>query len=291
LALLDHIRRCNAYDPARFRPWTIDGQIAGRLHRDLVDLLSESGYLVERGGALALAAAPSFADRSAALHRISRRLDDRDAIPGLHGEMYAVDLGGTTVAQVDRNAVPALGVHAWGCHVNGYVRKRDGLYMWVARRSPAKSTFPNELDNLAAGGQPHGIDAVDNMVKECGEEAGVPPELACRATYVGDVRYTLTGEAIGYGWLGLIDETARCYDLELPEDFIPKPVDGEVAEFTLLPLAEVADILDRGFEFKFNSALVAIDFLIRCSAFGRDRPDYADVVRGLRRTATHLIRT
>ena len=50
--------------------------------------------------------------------------------------------------------------------------------MWVARRARTKATYPGKLDNMVAGGHPLGISAFDNLLKECYEEAGIPPEIA-----------------------------------------------------------------------------------------------------------------
>ena len=76
-------------------------------------------------------------------------------------------------------------------HVNGFVRlPGGGIELWVARRSASKPTWPGRLDHIVAGGQPAGMTLADNVVKECGEEAGVPPALAAAATPVGAVSYT-----------------------------------------------------------------------------------------------------
>lgn len=99
---------------------------------------------------------------------------------------------------------------AYGVHVNCYVEKPDGsidlvrrpraspapvvlpltssrrahpdcigLYLtsphlpaqWVARRSKTKSMWPGMLDHMVAGGLPHGISPLENVFKECQEEA------------------------------------------------------------------------------------------------------------------------
>ena len=70
--------------------------------------------------------------------------------------------------------------------------------------------------------QPSDITCAANVVKECGEEAGIPPELAARAIPVGYVSYvSLSGE-------GLKPDVLFCYDLQLPADFQPVPHDDEV---------------------------------------------------------------
>jgi hypothetical protein len=54
---------------------------------------------------------------------------------------------------VERAAAPLLGIKCYGVHMNGYVRKEDSIYLWVATRSASKPTWPSQLDHIAAGGQ------------------------------------------------------------------------------------------------------------------------------------------
>ena len=49
--------------------------------------------------------------------------------------------------------------------------------MWIARRSPTKSKFPGLFDHIVDGGQPAGLSLMDNAVKECEEEAGIPTDV------------------------------------------------------------------------------------------------------------------
>ena len=75
-----------------------------------------------------------------------------------------------------------------------------------------------------------------------------------------------------------------CYDLELGESFVPKPVDGEVESFELLPLERVCEII--AFEpgrFKPNCVLVIIDFAIRKGIVTCDMPGFSELVKALRR--------
>ena len=65
------------------------------------------------------------------------------------------------------------------------------------------------------------------MIKECWEEAGVPQDLARKAQPVGFVSYVSMSDQ------GLKPDVLFCYDLELPEDFLPKPQDGEVRSKTV----------------------------------------------------------
>jgi hypothetical protein len=80
---------------------------------------------------------------------------------------------------------------------------------------------------------------------------------------------------------GLRRDVLYCYDLDLPPDFRPECQDGELEEFMLMPVEEVAAIVRDTVEFKFNCNLVIIDFLVRHGLIGPDAPDYLAIVKGL----------
>jgi hypothetical protein len=62
---------------------------------------------------------------------------------------------------------------------------------------------------------------------------------------------------------GLRRDVIFAYDLELPEDFVPRPADGEVEGFSLWPAGQVLETVREQQKFKFNVNLVLIDFLLR----------------------------
>jgi hypothetical protein len=178
---------------------------------------------------------------------------------------------------MERAAVPAFGVRAYGIHVNGFVGQGPEMRLWVGRRSHRKPTFPGQLDHLVAGGQPAGLGLEENLLKECAEEALLPADLARRARPVGITSYlTVTEE-------GLRDDVLFNYDLELPADFVPVNADGEIEEFFLWPIERVIEELAATDRFKFNVAFVVIDFLIRHGFVGPEDPDYLELVRAQRR--------
>ena len=82
---------------------------------------------------------------------------------------------------------------------------------------------------------------------------------------------------------GLRDDDLFCFDLELPADFTPKNTDGEVEAFSLWPIEKVAERVRETEDFKFNCALVIIDFFIRHGLIAPDDPDYTRLAEGLRR--------
>ena len=49
---------------------------------------------------------------------------------------------------IERAAVGIFGIKAYACNVNGYIKKDNSYYLWIARRSKTKETFPGMLDNL-----------------------------------------------------------------------------------------------------------------------------------------------
>lgn len=136
-------------------------------------------------------------------------------LKGWRNESYCVPstsaFSSTPLFWLERAAVPIFGTLGLGVHINGYVRDPTSgdIKLWIARRSATKQTWPGFLDNFVAGGQPLGIGLMDNVVKECAEEAGVPEAIARKAVSTGAVSYYIELER------GLTPETQYVFDLEL----------------------------------------------------------------------------
>jgi 8-oxo-dGTP pyrophosphatase MutT (NUDIX family) len=137
------------------------------------------------------------------------------------------------------------------------------------------------LDHIVAGGQPAGLSLMDNVVKECEEEAGIPPEITRPNVYPTGVISYETYEPKR-------DKISRVvlfnYDLYLPKDFVPKPVDGEVEEFFLWTIDQVKESMAIDFPdpIKPNCYVVIIDYLLRTGHISPETPGYLDIVRELR---------
>jgi isopentenyldiphosphate isomerase len=281
MSYLDHIRLCNNFDPAGFRPFVIGDRRVGyvrhataRLLRRFPDVFTvgeDRVSLDDRWN--------GFEARSEAVDGPLRELAAEGVITAWREEYYPVtrDWHMAPLMRIGRAAAPMFGIRAFGVHLNGYVRGQDGLHMWVAHRARNKPTFPGMLDNMVAGGQPIGLGLIANLVKECGEEAGIPEAFARRAKPVGLVSYFHEPPE------GVKPDQMFCFDLELPADFTPTPVDGEVEKFTLWPIERVAQRVRDTFDFKFNCNLVVIDFLIRHGVLTpENEPDYTAIALGLR---------
>lgn len=199
----------------------------------------------------------SVAERTQRLQGFARRLADEGAF-AWRDETYAVAerFGAPELLRLDRGAVPWFGVRPFGVHVCGFVRTARGLDVWVAVRS-RKKTFPGAFDNTVAGGQPAGLSLLENVVKECAEEASIPREFAERAVPRSELTYVRQDAT------GLKPDTLFVFDLELPEGFAPAPCDDEVERFERMPAAELARIVRDEPRCKPNCSLVWIDFFLR----------------------------
>ncbi|HTI02407.1 MAG TPA: DUF4743 domain-containing protein [Acidisoma sp.] len=253
--LLRHIHAAhNAALPGDRHPFRVGGHAVGWLKPDFAEALAEMASLPRDGdGRVTLPA-----DRAAELPDIARALSDASWFRW-RGEEFDVreSDAGPALARIDRGAVPSFGIVSHGVHCNGLVWKPDGLHLWVARRAADKLLDPGKLDHIVAGGVSAGMSAEETLIKESEEEAAVPPALAAAARHVGRIRYDMERAE------GLRRDLLYCYDLDLPEDFMPSPSDGEVAGFELWPIERVFETVLETDAFKFNVNLVLIDLFLR----------------------------
>ncbi|KAK5117395.1 hypothetical protein LTR62_006013 [Meristemomyces frigidus] len=196
---------------------------------------------------------------------------------------------------IERAASALFGIVTYGCHMTAYSRTKrldqdDGaeqeteLKIWVPRRAATKQTYAGMLDNTVAGGIATGESILDSMVRECAEEASLAEDLVrSRAKAVGAVTYFhIRDERAGGETRLLQPECEYVFDLELPEDVVPKPSDDEVEGFELMGVHEVKERLRQG-EFKPNCALVLIDFFVRHGIIASEEPWYVEIVARLHR--------
>jgi len=216
--------------------------------------------------------------RSRAVADVLASLRGRNLVPGWRDELYPVNrrFDEAPLLLMERAATPLFGLLSYGVNVNGLVRDGADWKVWVARRSATKHVDPGMLDIIVGGGLPYGISVHDNLLKECAEEAGIPPEVARHASPVGLVTMVIPAAE------GLRIGLQFNFDLELPADFTPRNTDGEVAEFQLWSLDELERSLRETDDFMFDVALVNLDLLIRLGRIGPDDADYLDIIPNLR---------
>ena len=283
MSLLDRITALQTFTPSLYCDWIVAGERVGRVRHDFAEALSAHRDVFEvRAGQLVLNPMLDRAqNRSEAVGQVAEDLVAQGLIRKLRREPYPVKRRWLEqeLLRCDRRLATHLGFRAFGVHVNGYVRKADGLYLWVGVRAKDKAVAPGKLDNLIAGGQPAGLGIMENLVKEAAEEADVPEALARQARSVGVLSYMTD-----WGELGSKDDVLFLYDLELPETFTPRNTDGEVERFELWPAEEALARAAETEHFKYNVSPVIIDFAVRHGLLtSDDTPHYEMLAEGLRR--------
>ncbi|MBS0988371.1 NUDIX domain-containing protein [Acetobacter okinawensis] len=248
---LRHLTDCNTARPEGKRsPLSLGGVPSGWLAPELFTRMEAAGFGARDKG--------FDIPHPAKLEALGETLAEEGFYKS-HHELFDVctDMDQPIVGRIDRGALPLFGFVATGVHMNGLVRKADGLYLWTGRRAANKRLDPSKLDHLVAGGMPAGHTPREALVKEAAEEASIPAALAEQAVQAGRLVYALDRPE------GLRRDILYCYDLYLPESFEPSAADGEVESFALLPLSEAYRIVRDTDAFKFNVNLVLIDLFLR----------------------------
>ncbi len=293
MSFLDKIHRCNRRDLARYIPFCADGIQLGWITPERADaLLSFAAVFTptrqhpasKHKGVTFIADLATPTARSAAVAAIIP-----DLPPPLFAEprreLYGIKnrWAEAQAFRLDRALVPAFGARSFGVHLNGYVRRGDDFSLWIGTRAPDLKVEPGKRDNMVAGGQPADLTLMDNLIKECGEEAHLHPALARRATPAGLVSYAFDAPE------GLRADTLFCYDLAVPEDVAPQPSE-EITRFDLMPIKDVLAMVRDIDTFKFNVGLVILDFAMRHGLIGPEtEADYDAIACGLRERPQPLV--
>jgi hypothetical protein len=280
MALIDRIHDVRLGDLSHFIPFVVDGLRVGRMKPEFAAHLADFGdvFQITPDRIILCDTLRGHEQRTKAVAEVLQTLRERGLVPGWRGELYPVttEYQADSLFHMERAATILFGLRVYGINVNGYVKLDNRRELWVAKRSMEKVINPGKLDNIVAGGHPVGISVLDNLVKECQEEANIPPSIALRARPVSGISYIRETET------GIYEEFCFVYDLELPVDFTPQNMDGEVASFRLWGLDKVEQVLAETRDFSYDAALTTLDFLLRHGTIEADHPDYQKLVMGLR---------
>jgi 8-oxo-dGTP pyrophosphatase MutT (NUDIX family) len=212
-------------------------------------------------------------------------------IHGQHSEPFPI-LGARYRVQIERFAADLYGITARGAHLTVYTMTEDGMRIWVPRRSPDMFTYPNKLDSTVAGGVAAGETPMENLLREAQEEASLPSDMVRKGVKGAGVLTYMSYEPEGVDGreAAIVPDVVFCYDLEVDADVKPVPEDGEVKEFYLMSVEEVQGALGRG-EFKTNSAVVMLDFLVRHSYItAENEEDYVEILQRMHRRLPFPVR-
>ncbi|MDO4642079.1 MAG: NUDIX domain-containing protein [Neisseria sp.] len=194
-----------------------------------------------------------------ALQTLTQDWHERGEFHGWRNEKFDVcDASGKVLFALERSAFRPLGLLSNAVHINGMAECNGETGFWIGRRSPFKAVDPDKLDNVVGGGVASGESIEKAMVREGWEEAGLPEALlaglACRSRL-------LSLRSVSRG---LHREWLHIFDVWLPEGVVPENQDGEVAEFSLMGIDDLAGAMAEGLF--MNDAMVAT--LDCCRRFG-----------------------
>ncbi|KIJ34821.1 hypothetical protein M422DRAFT_181541 [Sphaerobolus stellatus SS14] len=165
---------------------------------------------------------------------------------------------------IERAALPLFGFPNFGSLLISYYTdaKTGEKMLWIPRRSRQKRTWPGKLDVTAGGGLELLDTPLSTICRECAEEASLDREyVVAFARPTGMISFPHRSPD---GWI--LPGIYFTYDLPLPGDGSVMPAinkdDGEVEKFELMNVETVVQKLFDD-EFKPNSALALVDFLIR----------------------------
>ncbi|CAA6819577.1 MAG: NUDIX hydrolase, associated with Thiamin pyrophosphokinase [uncultured Thiotrichaceae bacterium] len=275
MSYLDRIRQCNQYDLERCIPFYIEDEQLGwteksflkhlEIHDDVFNISDQKLSFHE--------SLDTVEARSDAIQPVLWALHQQGVIDTWVDELYPIVKAFEEKPRllIERASTHYFGVKSFGVHINGLVDKDGETHIWIAKRALDKPFWPGMLDQVVAGGQPFGISLIDNVVKECQEEADIPLEIARKAELTAELHYCSQGSR------GINPDTLYVYDLWLPEDFVPRNTDGEVESFELWSLHQLRERTENTAVFKDNCNLVNIDLLIRLGMIDEKHKDYGQI--------------
>ena len=191
---------------------------------------------------------------------------------------------------------PYFGIDSVGVHLNCFVCGENKVVkgIWLAKRASTKSHHPNFWDTTVAEGQPHNLSLYDNIVKEAHEEAGVRAEWLrndeSNVAFSDHTNDPLTMTTAKNDGSCMKRSFYYSFDLEVPGDWRPIPVDGEVEEFRLFTMKELDTELRYGESFRPAMRAVLLDFMIRRGLFNEieGEDDCTELSNAMRRERLSL---
>ncbi len=240
-------------------PFAVEGRVVGSVARaHLAALKAWPQWLVVGSDGVELTAPAER--RDAAFAAINAALREQGLVVAWRDETFPLFDPATLspLARFERASARFWGTLTLGAHATGWVAGADGFpqSLWIARRSFTKATDPGLYDNLVGGGVPAGQTPHEALLREGFEEAGLDTQETARARAGNVLRLARDiPEGFQHEWL-------YSYDLQLPAGRVPRNQDGEVHDFTLMPVAQALEVA-AGEGMTVDAAVVTIDFALR----------------------------
>ncbi|GJQ85931.1 hypothetical protein Trydic_g21780 [Trypoxylus dichotomus] len=269
--------------PKNYKRFTVDGVHLGLVRPQVAKVLLKYPDVFEISpDQVSLSKTlDNYDKRSFAVENVLKRLKAERkfaVLAGWRNEYYDVKAAfdSPPLLRMDRSSTCLFGIKNYGINLNGYVKHPTlGLCLWLQKRSLKKERWPGYWDTMVGGGISSGQTVKETVLKESAEEASISSDFHREIVSVGTVGCFYESDE------GIFPNTAFVFDLELPLDFIPRNIDGEVDSFDLVPAEECLRIIERG-NFKKTVVNVAVDFCIRHSIITPDNhPCYVGIVEML----------
>lgn len=271
---LGRIAQPHLYLPVRFKDQTCGYIDAANIER----LRPYSDSFIFRTGEVELRdRSDDYQERTRSLDDILRTIYDDDQTGfGEWCEEYTPVVprfGAEPFFDLQRAAVRFLGVLTTGVHLNVYSQREGTGRLHLARRAAHISSYPGALDQAVAGFLPVGGDPRLKLLEEAREEAGLSAEAISKSVAVSSIEFALNGQP------GLQRGAVYIFDVRITPDVKLRNNDGEVECFVEVEYKDVIQLLAEK-QFKFDSGLVTLDFLMRHGALDYFDPDFLRI-RGM----------
>lgn len=171
------------------------------------------------------------------------------------------------IIDLERSGATLFGIVTYGVQLITYVEDAAGnISVWLARRAPAKTLYPNRLGVTVGGSLPAGETPFQCLIRESQEEASLSADIVSKhARSAGTIAYVTASETktTSGGESGLIRaETQFIYDMKVDASVIPTPFDMEASDISLYSIDEIKKALVDG-DFTPGNACILLDFFIR----------------------------
>ena len=260
-------RFCNV-DEGRYSPLSIRGTRVGWVESGLAGaILAASDRLHHDDCGLILdVGAGSYDEVTRAFQLLIQDCLRAKIIPSRErfgDEVYPIVPSGENqaIGQMLRGYTRFFGLETTGVSVIGYTD--TGL--WMQRRGKDMLVSPLKLDVTSAGGCAIGVPLEVTMRNELAEEAGLQIQVALQISHAEVIKFRHEKAVDRDNKMNAIfSETVHVYDMQLPDDIVPRVQNDEVEEFLFFTYPEIRQkFMQDDPELKLNSSIVLLSFLER----------------------------
>ena len=260
MSFIQRVKDCNTFKELNYYKFFVCNCHVGYIKKKNLNIIKKFSkyFICEKNKIFLKKEINSFEKRNLAINKVFNYLVKKKKILSKHREYFPVfkSFKSKPILKVQRLIGPFFGFQFFGVHLNGYLKKNNEHFMWIGKRSN-KGNFPNDFDQISAGGLPYNVSVKKNLIKEAYEEANINKSLASKAKFLGTISYRVEAK------LGLSRHILFCYNLELPKNFVPKNNDGEITKFYFWPVKKILGIIKSSRKFKFDCAVVILLFSLK----------------------------